>query len=187
MCRTTGFSGRGVVCMQIPPRVSTEHVRVLLVGERGGGKTTLWRNLLASYAGAQVTCPLPIEVHACLQHDTPDRTSHCPAMHASRSGYCMRCCKVRRYVHERYLRLVHSEIFALHALIFCYLCSLACASWQKGPSVPWPICAQVFREGPAASTSLDTFRRRPADLATNVAVRLSETCTLVYTLQEAPG
>lgn len=44
---------------QIPPRVSTEHVRVLLVGERGGGKTTLWRNLLASYAGAQVCPPRP--------------------------------------------------------------------------------------------------------------------------------
>lgn len=54
---------------QIPPRVSTEHVRMLLVGERGGGKTTLWRNLLASYAGAQVCPHRPQQLartHRCL-------------------------------------------------------------------------------------------------------------------------
>lgn len=42
------------VRMQIPPRPSREHVKVLVVGERGVGKTTLWRNLLASYGGARI-------------------------------------------------------------------------------------------------------------------------------------
>jgi hypothetical protein len=43
-----------VARMQIPPRPSEEHVRILVVGERGVGKTTLLQNLLASYGGARV-------------------------------------------------------------------------------------------------------------------------------------
>lgn len=40
--------------MQIPPRPSEEHVKILVVGERGVGKTTLLQNLLVSYGGARV-------------------------------------------------------------------------------------------------------------------------------------
>ena len=55
-----------VTCMQIPPRPSEEHVKILVVGERGVGKTTLLQNLLVSYGGARIfqqVC-MPVDVFA---------------------------------------------------------------------------------------------------------------------------
>jgi predicted GTPase len=53
-----------VACTQIPPRPSEEHVKILVVGERGVGKTTLLQNLLVSYGGAcvfeQVRMPMEL-------------------------------------------------------------------------------------------------------------------------------
>ena len=52
--------------MQIPPLPSEEHVKILVVGERGVGKTTLLQNLLVSYGGArifeQVFMPMEVTV-----------------------------------------------------------------------------------------------------------------------------
>ena len=158
-------------CMQIPPRPSEEHVKILVVGERGVGKTTLLQNLLVSYGGARVFQQVCMPLRSCC----PLVTLTTSVLHRFRSqwptdqrtaGHCQWACTSRHAAGTACMRALGR--CAAHA---CGNTSRCCLSLQA----------------PEAATTLANFRAAPASLATRVPVALSATATLVYTVQEAPG
>lgn len=48
-------------------------------------------------------------------------------------------------------------------------------------------CSAAGLQAPEAATTLANFRNAPESLTTRVPVALSDTATLIYTIQEAPG